>query len=141
MAMMTVKEFGRYDFGSLGLISNAAGIAETGMASERDDLVRATMGTAIHGKTTRGIAAGEDFLDFSMDYRADHITGIFFSRSFPVILKYFADGDFRFHSYILWIKFIILLWIGLFLFLFQKFHNYFTLSLKRSTLSVCITHE
>lgn len=101
MAMMTVKEFGRYDFGSLGLISNAAGIAETGMASERDDLVRATMGTAIHGKTTGGIAAGEDFLDFGMDYRADHITGIFFSKSFPVILKYFADGDFRFHSYIL----------------------------------------
>ena len=37
MAMVTVKEFGRYDLGSLGLISNAAGIAETGMASERDD--------------------------------------------------------------------------------------------------------
>ena len=36
-----------------------------------------------------------------MNYRADHIVGIFFSKGFPVILKYFADGDFRFHNYIL----------------------------------------
>ena len=64
MAMVTVKEFGRYDLGSLGLISNAAGIAETGMASERDDLVSAAMRAAVHCKATGGIAAGDDFLDF-----------------------------------------------------------------------------
>lgn len=64
MAMVTVKEFGRYDLGSLGLISNAAGIAETGMASERDDLVSAAMRAAVHSKTAGGIAAGDDFLDF-----------------------------------------------------------------------------
>ena len=57
MAMVTVKEFGRYDLGSLGLISNTAGIAETGMASERDDLVSAAMRAAVHSKTTGGIAA------------------------------------------------------------------------------------
>lgn len=57
MAMVTVKEFGRYDLGSLGLISNAAGIAETGMASERDDLVSAAMRAAVYSKTTGGIAA------------------------------------------------------------------------------------
>ena len=101
MAIVTVKEFGRYDLGSLGLISNAAGIAETGMASERDDLVSAAMRAAVHSKTTGGIAAWDDFLDFWMNYRADHIVGIFFSKGFPVILKYFADGDFRFHNYIL----------------------------------------
>lgn len=55
--MVTVKEFRRYDLGSLGLISNAAGIAETGMASERDDLVSAAMRAAVHGKATGGIAA------------------------------------------------------------------------------------
>ena len=51
MAMVTVKEFGRYDLGSLGLISNAAGITEAGMTSEGNDFIGSAVGTTVHSKT------------------------------------------------------------------------------------------
>ena len=64
MPVVAVEKLGRNHFRSLRLISNAAGITEARMASERDDSVSAAVRTAVQGKATGGIAAGDDSLDF-----------------------------------------------------------------------------
>ena len=101
MTMAAVKELGRNDFSSLRLISSPAGIAETGMASERNDPVSSTVGTAIHGKAAGRIAAGDDLLDFRKDNRTNFVPGMGFDECIPVILENLSNSDFRFHMYIL----------------------------------------
>lgn len=57
MAMVAVQKFGGNGFRPGSLVSDAAGIAETGVASEGNDFVGAAMGAAVHGEAIGWLAA------------------------------------------------------------------------------------
>lgn len=101
MPVMAAKELGRNGFGSGRWIGNATGIAETGVAPERNDFVGTTMRAAKQGKPIGWIAAGKNLFDFRMDDGADFITGIVIGEGRPMVLKYFTDCNGCTHTSIL----------------------------------------
>ena len=96
MAVSAVDELERNGIRTVRLISSSAGITESGMTAERNELVCIAVRTNVKRAAEIRIAAVNDLLNFSSDHRAD--IWIFKKEGSPMICKDLLDGKSGTHN-------------------------------------------
>ena len=96
MTMSAGNQFLCDAFSSGLLIFDTAGIAESGVASERDKFVTAAIRTYIKRKTIFKFTTTDYFANFFF-YNRTNKSGVCSGKGIPVIGKYFFNGKMWFH--------------------------------------------